>query len=293
MNCLKGKIDCFKNYNKIERIYIPSDFIICSLRKDSYIFKGSKIGKMKDSNLPIFSSISGKVIGYEKKNILNNKEFNCIVIENDYKERIEKGIHRLSKINKEDFLTLLQKNGIVELDGNCLPLYSKYNNTKISTLIIDSTINSFIIENHCEQILETIDMILEANSINKATIIISKKDKKISKIINNYIGTYLNIKVETISKELDYNIKNDIIVNNISTIYTVYQALKLNKPMIEKYITISYNNSSYNLLVKLGTSLKEIINDIKYTLIIINNNFILKDIDNLIITPNINNIEIK
>ena len=90
-------------------------------------------------------------------------------------------------------------------------------------------------------------------------------------------------------------IKDEQLLDKIMPLF-IFDGVKKKeeKPMIEKYINICYNDISYNLLIKLGTPLKDIIDElnIKSTLININN-IMLKDINDLIITPDINNIEIK
>ena len=52
-----------------------------------------------------------------------------------------------------------------------------------------------------------------------------------------------------------------IIVNNVSTIYAIYEALKYKKPLTDRIITFTGENLKrpQNVLVKLGTSASEII----------------------------------
>jgi len=297
MKLLKKDVLLLKEYD--EKIYIPlvcanGENVLSLVRKDDYIFKGSVVGKIKGNGFPIFSSVSGKIIGIEQKMILNSTKVECIVIENDYKQKRESGVGNLGQINKNDFLEILNNFGVFEFDNDYLPVSLKYNSRKINYLIIDSTSNNIIIEQYCEEILEILDMITEINDIYETIIMIDKRDKYLLRLINNYIGTYLKIKVKVVSKKIDYNIKYDTIVHNISTVYAIYEALKLNKPVIEKYIAISYNNITNNILVKFGMPLKDIFDklDINYNYVIINNEFILNDIEDLIITPEINNIKI-
>ena len=55
-----------------------------------------------------------------------------------------------------------------------------------------------------------------------------------------------------------------IVVNNVSTIYAIYQALKFHKPLIERVITITGNmvKNPCNILVKVGTNLEELISQV-------------------------------
>ena len=59
----------------------------------------------------------------------------------------------------------------------------------------------------------------------------------------------------------NYPIEKGIIVNNVSTIYAMYQALKLHKPMLERIVTFTGNGlkKPQNVLVKVGTDVSEVI----------------------------------
>ena len=66
---------------------------------------------------------------------------------------------------------------------------------------------------------------------------------------------------------VEYNnlpIEQGIVVSNISTIYAIYEALKYNKPLIERVITFTGDGfkKPCNMLVKIGTKLSDIINEI-------------------------------
>lgn len=283
-------------YNKPKTIYIPviGNNITILVKKGDYVFKGSIVYKRRDFQFPVFSSISGKIIDIIETSNLDNQKY--IIIKNDFKEKLEKGIEKTNeKINKEMFLKLLKENGITE-SGN--PVYQKYDtDKKINTLIINGIDNEFIIKEYCEEILQTIDRIMEICGIPSATIIIKKTDKILLRKINTYIGTYLNIKVLLVKKEIKLNNKVNII-NNPLTIYNIYQMLKTNKPVLEKFVTIFFDNKKMPILIKLGTSIKEVIKyfniEYKSKNIYVNNQIISeKMLESLIVTDKLNKIEIK
>ena len=319
-------------YNKPQKVYIPliskdKEKITVLVKKDDYIFKGSIIGKIKGKyKTSIFSSVSGKVIAFEEYTIFNGKKVKCVVIENDFKERIEKGLDKTNNLNefsKKEFIEILKNSGIIGLDETEIPAYVKYDtDKKIYTLIINtikysSYVNAdcVIIKEKCEEILEVIDAILEINNIDKCIIVINKNNKDLIEILNNYLGTYLNIEIVPVSNlysklneqklvkkitGINY-IEKGIIIDNISTMYAIYQALKQNKPFTEKIVTFILPNveEPVNLLVKFGTSIKEII---RYLIgkqkieenIFINDNLVSKYIVNsLVVTPELNSVVIK
>ena len=320
-------------YNKPNIVYIPlvtnnNENVTVLVKKDDYVFKGSIIAKRKGENkLNIFSSVSGKVIDFEEHTIFNGEKVKCAVIENDFKERIEKRCEKkenLNSITKKEFITTLEKCGIVGLGGIGFPQYKKYDvENKITTLIVNAvecepyvSADYFIVKEKCEEILEMIDAILEINNIDKAIIAIKKNNKELLNIINKYIGTYLKIKVilvpnyysigweRKLVKKItgityeQYPIEKGVIVNNISTIYAMYQALKSHKPMIERIVTFTGNGlkKPQNVLVKVGTNVKEVIESIggvyktKDTIMIADGLMMGNVVDELIVTPELKSV---
>ena len=83
-----------KVFNKPKFVYIPlisgnDTNITVLVNKGEYVYKGSIIGKRKgDFRIPIHSSVSGIVVDFEEKTCLNGTLVKCVVIENDFKEKI-------------------------------------------------------------------------------------------------------------------------------------------------------------------------------------------------------------
>lgn len=289
---IKNKIGI---YNKMKYVYIPlisggDTNITVAVKKGDYVYKGSVIGKRKGNlRIPIHSSVSGTVVDYEEKYVSNGKKVKCIVIENDFLEAVENEYENndISKYNKKQFIKTIQECGIVGLGGSGFPTYVKYNtDQKIKTLIINAvecepyiTADYVLIREKCDEILETIDAIREINEIEEAVIAIKAHNTELKRIIDNYIGTYLKLKVVTVPnlypmgweknlvkyiKKEDYErlpIEKGIVVSNVSTIYAIYEALKYKKPLTERIVTFTGTNLKrpQNVLVKIGTSAAEII----------------------------------
>ena len=289
---IKNKIGI---YNKMKYVYIPlisgnDTNITVAVKKGDYVYKGSVIGKRKGNlRIPIHSSVSGTVIDYEEKYCSNGKKVKCIVIENDFLDAIEKEYedNDITKYTKKQFVKTLQECGIVGLGGSGFPTYVKYNtDQKIKTLIVNAvecepyiTADYVLMREKCEEILETIDAIREINNIDEAIIAIKSHNTELKQIIDNYIGTYLKLKLVLIPniypmgweknlvkyiKKTDYNaipLEKGIIVNNVSTIYAIYEALRYHKPLTERIVTFTGENLKrpQNVMVKLGTSASEVI----------------------------------
>lgn len=278
-------------YNKPKKVYIPlingiDDDVTILVKKGDMVKLGEMIAKTKgDLRIPFLASISGKVIDIKNIKYTSSKEVKCIVIENDYDSELNS--NPINKTySKQEFIDKLQEKGIIGTYSS-YPTYAKYNNLKkIKTLIINAletepyiTSDYMITKLYCEEILEAIDMIMEINGI-KESIIAINKDEELKSIFDSYLGTYPNIKLKELNnkytmgyerllvKEVkgeNYNlspIEKGIVVNNISTIYAIYKALKYDNPLVERVITLTgLVDKPLNVLVRIGTPIKDIINN--------------------------------
>ena len=280
---------------KIQIIYIPLESTLgykykLKAKVGDYICIDDVIGVNIATDLPLKSSVSGTIVGLEKKHISNGKLVDCIVIENDFKEKYRNKIGKkkdITSYSKESFIYALQNGAITEMDGSDYPTFLKYDiKEEINCLIINgveseiySSADNAIMYHHPEEILETIDAIMEIMNIKKAYIAINESNNLIIKKFLKYINTYPNIKIYPIidaypsgwEKSLVYTItgktyKNNpneigVITNNVSTIYSIYELLKFSRPQTEKIITISGPGikKQANYKVKIGTNFNEII----------------------------------
>ena len=283
-------------YHKPKYVYIPlisqnDTNITVIAKKGDYVYKGSVIGKRKGNlRIPIHSSVSGTVVGFEERPYLNGSVVKCVKIENDFKEKeeVKKEPHKtLNHYTKKQFINLIKECGIVGLGGAGFPTYVKYDTDKpIKTLLINAvecepyiTADYALMMEKCEEILETIDAILEICHIEEGIIAVKKNNTSLIKLINSFIGTYLKIKLVEVPnqypmgwernlikqvKHVTYQslpIEKGIVVNNVSTIYAIYEALKYERPLTERVVTFTGEmlKEPKNVLVKLGTPAHEVI----------------------------------
>ena len=113
-----------------------------------------------------------------------------------------------TKYTKEEFIECLKENGIVGMGGSGFPTYIKYDVKKIKTLIVNGVecepylhSDYVLAYNKCEEILEVIDTILEINNIDEAIIVFRKNNNDLKELFDNYIGTYLKIKIVVVSND--------------------------------------------------------------------------------------------
>jgi Na+-translocating ferredoxin:NAD+ oxidoreductase subunit C len=290
---IKSKI---LEYKKVPYVYIPlvnhTNFNLkCLVNTGDVVYKGSAIAIRDDQfKLPIFSSVSGKVIAIEEHLYQNGQMVNCVVIENDYKEKVKNkkvAKKNINNYNKEEFINILTECGIVGMGGAGFPTYVKYNtNNKINTLLINGvecepyiTTDYVLIREYTEELLDTIDAIMEIMNIEECVIAIKEGQSELVEVLERYIGMYPSIRIVEVSDmypmgwekylikavlNICYNklpMEKGIIVNNIATIYSIYEALKYEKPVIEKLITVTGEGikKPQNILVKIGTKASDII----------------------------------
>ena len=287
-------------YNKPKYVYIPliafnDTDITLLVKKGDYVCKGEEIGRKKGKlKVPIFSSVSGKVVNTSEHLHSSGKKVRCVVIENDFKERVKESIEneKINKFSKQEFIEIVKKAGIIGMSGSGFPTYAKYDtNEKIEILLINAvecepylTTDTINIKNHIEELLESIDAIMTSNSISKCIIAVKRENNVLIEALEKYLGSYLNVELKLVKnlypigwerllvKEttgIEYDklpIEKGVIVNNISTIYQIYESLKYCKPLIERVVTFSGEglNSKRNVLVKIGTRIDEVLKELGY-----------------------------
>jgi len=285
-----------KKFNEPDYVYIPlisydNTLFNTKVKNGDYVLKGEVLAVSNDKyEFPIHSSVSGTVKGIEKHSYIDNTLIDTIVIENDFLEK-EKKIGSVKKINNysvEEVINLLKNAGVVGMSGTNYPTYYKYGTElKINTLIVNAveaesyiTSDFSILNSKTVEILETIDALLEIFNINECIIAVKDFNKAAVDDLIQYIGSYTKIKIKSVPDSytmgwdkylvkylLNLDIKNNtmeksVLVNNISTIYCIYEALKYRKPIIERIVTFSGKGikKPQNVLVKVGTKVNDVIN---------------------------------
>ena len=270
--------------NELKSFLKPKDIYLeqgdSKLLVGDYVYKYQTIGHKERFNVPIISSVSGTVVDIKD---------GYIKIKNDLLEKTEKEIinRDVSKIKKEEFLDIIEKAGIIGMGGAGFPTHMKYKTDKnIELLIVNAvecepyiTADYSIMNEKCNELLEGINNIIRINKINNAILAIKKTNVEIIKKFKEIIDKYPKIELrivrdiypmgwertlikEVTKKEYDIlPIELGIVVNNISTIFAINNALKHDIPLVERIITITGENvkNPGNVMVKIGTSVNEIL----------------------------------
>ncbi len=262
------------NYLNPDYIYIPiEEGFSINVKSNTNIYKEDIL--LKSDDKLIYSPISGKVLGKTSSMSDNNTVIPCVVVENDFREKIKKKKSTEKYINEyscEDALKLIYKYNACDRDIDI--------NAK--TLLVNGIdsdpfekTSSHIIDLYSSKILEAIDALSIILNVDTTILAINNHDTNNVINLSNNIGTYPNIALKLVPDIYPLSFQN-ILIKNILTkkqigagviyltvqdIYNIYNVLKRKKPITEKLVTISGNaiESPIVVNVKIGTSMADLI----------------------------------
>ncbi len=255
---------------------------------------GERVGPF--FRIPIHSTVSGVFLPREKMVDETGKKVECMVVENDQKYQlddymVERTDEEISNFTKEDFVKIVQEAGIVGLGGAAFPTYVKLDTDKEINVVVGNGIECepFMISDYMmmmdypEKVIQGMLYVLQSSKAPKGIIAIKGKHHQlyqrltavlaeqfpdapveIKKIGSHYpegweietVKYATGIEVPQGKILADYGVLNF----NVTTLKAIYDAVKYNRPITEKYVTISgdgIKNGSF--LVKVGTPVKELI----------------------------------
>jgi electron transport complex protein RnfC len=262
------------------------------------IKKYQLIGKsLTGFSAPVHSPVSGTIKKVESDLQIDGSETMTIFIRNDKKEtEIENPLNIADTNSPEELLRIIEEAGVVGMGGAQFPAAMKYNRKgkKVKTFIINGaecepylTGDYALMQEHTREILEGIllaDKILESEEI---VIAFEESNKELNIVFDQFLGKepYQKIRTHILSNEYPQGgelqliksvtgitvkkgslpLEQGIIVSNVGTVYTVYNAVINKKPIIERVITISGENveNPGNYKIKIGTSVSHIIKQFK------------------------------
>jgi len=255
---------------------------------------GEAIGKMGSN---VHSSVSGEVIDVANYPHPIELESLAIKIKNDQKSDWFTGQNSESNrlpFEREEIIKNILDNGIVGLGGAGFPTHIKLSpppTSFVDTLIINGaecepylTADYRLMIENTKQILEGIRILLKVHPFKTVYIGIEKHNHKAIQAFESALPSLkVDVPVKVVSlkekypqgaeKNLIYAITKRIvplyklpydigvIVQNVGTLFSVYESYMLNKPLIERVVTVSGDciSTPKNLKVKIGTMLKDII----------------------------------
>ncbi len=253
--------------------YLNPDFIYVPIKNNPVTFK--KNSKIKKGDLifnQYYASISGRVIAIKKCIMWDKSSEKCLIIANDFQEKLASRIATRKKINnltieeiKQDLKDISEDKLFKSLDIKHIIICGIDDEPYIANEV-------FIQKENTKIILETIDVLLNIFPGSTAHVCIKNIDSENIMTYTNFLGTYTNIELNLvedlylIGQEQNLiqklNIKDSYLYLKTSEVFALYNNIKKRKPLFETFITITGDalKNPQVINTKLGVKVLDIIN---------------------------------
>jgi len=262
-----------------------------------FVKVGEVIGTRKGSffEQPIHSTVSGEVVGHEQHIDQSGKLVDCLIIKNDKKyelhpDIVERTDAEIDALSKEEFIEIVKEAGLVGLGGSAFPTYIKLQTENKVDIVFANGVECepYLIADYGLMIHEPSKVIqgliytMKASGAKKGIIAIKEKYSEIEERLNFCLKQYIDYDIEVVKVgnyypqgwELEM-IKNASGINipqgqilskygvlnfNVSTLASVYEAVKHRLPVMERLFSISGNGvHNKNFRARIGTLVPELI----------------------------------
>lgn len=261
------------------------------LQEGDEVLVGTKIADHPNKNsVPLHSSTSGRISKITK---------DLILIESDEADRMDPSIRPRAEVpkNPEELIPLIRQAGVVDLGGSAVPTHARLLEARkqsIHTLIINGcesepflTSDHVLMLNHPVEILKGTELIRMISGAGRAVIVTERNKLEVVEILNskNY-----NLKLNAVEttcfssrypqgseralaesilgktlKREQSALKAGVLVENVATVFAVYEAVYLNKPLYERVVTIAGPcvMEPKNVWARIGTKASDLIRSAK------------------------------
>ena len=280
----------------LQHIGIPAGPIV---EVGDIVTEGQLIGEAPGSNSAnIHAPVPGKVVNIFEGLTVYGKQTIVLIEADGAFSTTGSGrvVNDFRNIDKQVLLGMIRDCGIVELGGSAFPASSKLippPEMKIDTLIINGTESEpyltnddMLMNTYPGEIIEGVQIVLKILGIKKAVIGVEDNKKSAIEALNSAIKNIsgsseiavkeLRTKYPAgVEKQLVYSILKRVVksqglpveagvaVLNAGTVYAVREAVAFNKPLIDRFITVSGEmiNQPGNYRVRIGTLISDIVEE--------------------------------
>ena len=267
------------------------------VRGGQFVKVGEVVGTRKGAffEQPMHATVSGEVVGYEKHIDQSGKVVDCLIVKNDKKYTLHESIVdrsqvEIERLTKTEFIQIIKDAGLVGLGGSAFPTYIKLETEENINVVIangvecePNLISDYgVMMNNPEEVIQGLIYAMKASGARKGIIAIKKKYKEIEERFNFALKEFSGHHIEVVKVGNFYPqgwelsmIKNAIgldipqgqllskfgVLNfNVSTLQSIYAAVKKRLPVLERLFTISgegiYNS---NFRARIGTLVSELV----------------------------------
>lgn len=259
------------------------------------VLMGMKIGEASSFvSSPVYSSVSGKVKMIEDRPMVNGGLSKCIIIENDFLNEADENFGKadnIDELSRDEIVKLISNAGIVGLGGAGFPTgvkLSPKNIDDIDYIIINGAECEPYLTSDYRLMLEKADNIICGVSIvlrifEKAQAVLAVEDNKPDaiKVLSEKCKGIDRMSVQPLKtrypqggerrliasvtgrKINSHLLPADagVVVINMATIHSIYDAAALGLPLIHRIVTITGDgaNKPGNYDVKLGTPVAHLV----------------------------------
>ncbi len=256
---------------------------------------GQKIGEAKGFvSVPVHSSVSGKVIAIEPRLYSGGTKVTCVVIESDMQDTVHESVKSkgsLESLSADDIKTIIKEAGIVGMGGATFPTHVKLApppDKNVDTVILNGAeCEPYLTSDHRLMLESPEDVVLGLQALMKALNVkkgfIGIEDNKLDalEIMQKAAAGKEGIKVVALHAKYPQGAEKQLIyactgrevpsggltadagcvVNNVGTAAAIANAIRTGMPLVERIVTITGEgiNNPKNLVVKIGTSFKEVV----------------------------------
>lgn len=257
---------------------------------------GQKIGQAEAFvSAPVHSSVSGTVKKIAPMMSPTGMTVNCITIESDGNNELHEGVVKpdknLDSMNQKEVLEIIKNAGITGMGGAGFPTHVKLSpppEKEIDTIILNGaecepylTADHRLMVERPEMVVLGLKAIMKAVGVDKGFVAVENNKPDAIKALRKVSKNEANIEVVSLKAKFPQGDEKRIInavtgrevpsgglpmdvgvvVDNVGTANAIAEAVEEGKPLFERIATITGKGvkKPQNLIVKIGTSFKEII----------------------------------
>lgn len=277
-------IEKINDLKVIGKLYVPKTYAVgkdltFEVAVGDEIKVGQKIAFGGPFYVPVFSPVSGKVIGEEQRYSASmGRPVTHLVIENDgkYNKAPKLPIINFENASRENIVEHIKNAGIIGLGGAGFPTFVKYHKVKdLNTVIINTvecepylTTDYHGVKNNMEMFVKGVILLKRAAEAKQVIIAIKKGKAELTQKIKEATASfdYIQVKevpdvypmgwertlIKSVVKKEYKRLPSEIgiVVNNATTAIAVGEALINGNPILNRIITVSGNGLKKPALVE-------------------------------------------
>lgn len=255
---------------------------------------GQKIGEAAGFiSAPVHSSVSGTVIAVEPRmHATRGSEVMAVVIESDGKNTLHESVHPnkdFDSLTPDEIIDIVREAGIVGMGGAGFPTCVKLKPAKpVDTILLNGcecepllTADHRVLLEFADDIIYGLKAILKTTGAEKGLIVIEDNKPDAIELMQAKVADCENIEVVVAKTKYPQGAEKTlikrvmgrqvprgglpadvgVIVDNISTVKAISDAIQTGMPLIERVATVTGEKIRRpgNYIVKIGTSVKELI----------------------------------